>query len=662
MAKDSKRKLNPHHPVLRGTRPSVASLIDDDDETTSHEEDMEVDVSWEFDLMQIVRARSTDDVPASKQLLASYSSSIAQSSFNDEDSMEREKKEEKMARSSSLLSGQKRGVNHKKRAGWGEKSNKDHLSEDISVATATTTVMDESSQLPTFRRIYSNQYPPEKIKEQLACPSQYTDEGQLQIPHTPGDPQQSSAEFDIMKVVESRARAARLEMQQEEGEEEEKEEEESQELTLTKNGVPIVPLKGQQRPGAYAAAPGEGFRRMSDNFQLSANDLFLDEDGDEMDQTGKSLRDEMDETYRSYKSRNRSNKMDGAKTAPKKPLLPSVGIPLVQRRPSDTSMVSSVDLEGNNNQSSRELAIARPVYETSDEFHTEELPEAVEYSRTRRKNRTTGMSMVFSSGLCALILGIVLLVVYLTSSSKSSSTIVRIANETTMAPTSAPVENKLLMLLPNETIQELRYDDSPQTKAVQWMKEDPNLEDYSEGRLVQRFALATLYYSTGGDDWYNVTNWLSTDIHECFWFAGSNPYMWGYGGEEDPLYEVSSAMRPCRNMSNVFDEEGGQYEHVWLGQNNLEGSIPQELYLLTSLRSISILGNKLGGTLSTSIGQLRALEGKRDAPFCHLVSREICLTHYCPFASSHSFDVQLSPLGPTFSQDLFQLRLGYVRI
>ena len=634
-AKDGKRKAGLHHPVLRGTRPSVASLMDDDDDTdTNSYEEVGLDTSWKFDMMQIVRARSTDDVPARNQLLSSYSSAIDQSSFVDEDSMERDKKEEKMARSSSLLPFQRRGGNRKKRAGRGEKSKKGRNLEDISVATATTVVMDESGQLPSFRRIYSNQYPPKKLQQQLAHPSQQTDEEQLQIPNTPCDPQQSSAEFAIMKEVESRARAARLEMQQEEGEEEEKEEEEYQERTLTKNGVPIVPLKGQQRPGAYAAAPGEGFRRVSDNFQLSDNDLFLDEDGDEMDQTGKSLRDEMDETYRSYKSRNSSNKRESAKQAPSNPLMPSVGIPLVEKRPSDTSIVigpSDVDIiddvEDNKSRSSKELAVALPVYETSDEFHTDELPEAVEYSRTRRKKITPEMSMAFSCGLCVLILGIVLLVVYLASSSKSANTTGRIANETTMAPTFAPVENKLLMLLSNETIQKLRYDDSPQTRAVQWMKEDPNLEDYSEGRLVQRFALATLYFSTGGDTWYNMTHWLSTDIHECFWFAGSNPHMWGYGGEEDPLYEVSSAMRPCRNMSNVYDDEGGKYEHIWLSQNNLEGSIPRELYLLTSLRSISILGNKLEGTLSTSIGQLRALEGKRIAPFYHYLVSQRNLPH-----------------------------------
>lgn len=42
---------------------------------------------------------------------------------------------------------------------------------------------------------------------------------------------------------------------------------------------------------------------------------------------------------------------------------------------------------------------------------------------------------------------------------------------------------------------------SPRSRAYQWLVQDPLLEDRSISRQLQRFALATLYYSTHGDGW-----------------------------------------------------------------------------------------------------------------------------------------------------------------
>ena len=75
-------------------------------------------------------------------------------------------------------------------------------------------------------------------------------------------------------------------------------------------------------------------------------------------------------------------------------------------------------------------------------------------------------------------------------------------------------------LLPKETLKELERPTTAQAQAYQWLLEDPFAETYTDARLLQRFALATLYFATNGDDWYNATNWVSYELHECEWWSG----------------------------------------------------------------------------------------------------------------------------------------------
>lgn len=104
-------------------------------------------------------------------------------------------------------------------------------------------------------------------------------------------------------------------------------------------------------------------------------------------------------------------------------------------------------------------------------------------------------------------------------------------------PSAAPTSDTFSMLLDflkgltvsTEDLFDSR--NSPQYQAALWLADDDeyvqanglNLED---PRLLQRYALASLYYSTGGDNWKlcgadspscGDTTWL-TDPNECDWF------------------------------------------------------------------------------------------------------------------------------------------------
>jgi hypothetical protein len=51
--------------------------------------------------------------------------------------------------------------------------------------------------------------------------------------------------------------------------------------------------------------------------------------------------------------------------------------------------------------------------------------------------------------------------------------------------------------------------------------DDPAVTIYSDDRILQRLALATLYFSTGGDSWNDSSFWLDCEVHECQWFVHS---------------------------------------------------------------------------------------------------------------------------------------------
>jgi hypothetical protein len=197
-----------------------------------------------------------------------------------------------------------------------------------------------------------------------------------------------------------------------------------------------------------------------------------------------------------------------------------------------------------------------------------------------------------ASGILSVV-GVTLLLFFLLRGRMSESVVLGTANNPDAPLVTTSLEDQIQSLLPDYTLAATRDAESPQYLAFQWTLNDTAAsgDSYSDWQIVQRFALATLYYATGGDDWLNNTNWLNHSVHECLWFS-----MEKYGL---PTYHYK-ANNPCND---------GVFQHLWLWSNNLEGEVPPELLLLTSLQSISLHSNQfLGGTLPTLIAQLASLE------------------------------------------------------
>ena len=139
--------------------------------------------------------------------------------------------------------------------------------------------------------------------------------------------------------------------------------------------------------------------------------------------------------------------------------------------------------------------------------------------------------------------------------------------------------------------------ETPQGKALAWLIQDVDsqvsLNDTD--RWTARYALAVLYYSTGGDSpgWFDNANFLSSD-HECDWHTLAN----SMGVECDSNYRTVSLNLP---------------------DNSLRGFVPPEIGLLTVLSLLNLRGsvydggtvnvrtNSISGTLPTEIGQLSRL-------------------------------------------------------
>ena len=148
------------------------------------------------------------------------------------------------------------------------------------------------------------------------------------------------------------------------------------------------------------------------------------------------------------------------------------------------------------------------------------------------------------------------------------------------APTSV-LEGPVLKLFPDHTIDDLEDPQSAQSMALQWLLSDPFLPQYIhvEWRVRQRFALATLYHATGGNNWTSRCNWLSYEVHECLWFSGSA------FGTPDPILQLPTYKysNPCElppanithdnssnndnsNHNDLLDDNANIYvfKHLWL--------------------------------------------------------------------------------------------------
>eukprot|EP00592_Proboscia_alata_P015579 CAMPEP_0194394034 /NCGR_PEP_ID=MMETSP0174-20130528/123631_1 /TAXON_ID=216777 /ORGANISM="Proboscia alata, Strain PI-D3" /LENGTH=852 /DNA_ID=CAMNT_0039189789 /DNA_START=100 /DNA_END=2654 /DNA_ORIENTATION=+ len=138
----------------------------------------------------------------------------------------------------------------------------------------------------------------------------------------------------------------------------------------------------------------------------------------------------------------------------------------------------------------------------------------------------------------------------------------------------------------------LKNETSPQYLAMDWIvnHDEANMALKDEDKIVQRYILAVLYYSTQGKNWNNQCNFLS-EKDVCDWNEFTNSAI-------DDSIQFSGITR-CDEAKNV--------ENINLVNENLTGTIPSELGMLTKLTDLRLHSNNLFGTVPVILSNISSL-------------------------------------------------------
>ncbi|KAL3943047.1 MAG: hypothetical protein SGBAC_002866 [Bacillariaceae sp.] len=169
---------------------------------------------------------------------------------------------------------------------------------------------------------------------------------------------------------------------------------------------------------------------------------------------------------------------------------------------------------------------------------------------------------------------------------------------------------------------------SPQFRALQWLADDPFLAVYSDNRILQRWTVATFYFSTQGDSWKIDTNngigggdqaiarqkredqingsaWMIPTANECWWFSSHDkPICDGQG-------RLETLSLDGLELKGTFPTEIGfltMLKHISLPNNHIGGSMPSELGNLKHLKTMQVSFNNIIGAIPPSFGRLTMLE------------------------------------------------------
>jgi Leucine-rich repeat (LRR) protein len=178
-------------------------------------------------------------------------------------------------------------------------------------------------------------------------------------------------------------------------------------------------------------------------------------------------------------------------------------------------------------------------------------------------------------------------------------------------PTNPPTPRSgdvFVQSLPPYTKASLLNESSPQARALEWVRNNDTVpwrderNDTSQllSRELQRFALATLYFSTNGALWSASENWLNRTSSECEWKGCCC-------GPECKQFEFDPS--PGEFVGNESDST--VLTAIFMSENNLVGTLPREIWLLRNLQRLDLNGNTITASIPTQVSDLRALVALR---------------------------------------------------
>jgi hypothetical protein len=129
---------------------------------------------------------------------------------------------------------------------------------------------------------------------------------------------------------------------------------------------------------------------------------------------------------------------------------------------------------------------------------------------------------------------------------------------------------------------------SPQAQSMEWLayQDTLYLDLANSSRLLQRYALVTLYFANGGSLWSKLrdpsTGWVpnGVGVHECEWvLVDCDPE------EQDEVISLRLSAGGIILTGELATEIGHlpALNYLNLANNRLEGRIPVEIYQLVNL-------------------------------------------------------------------------------
>jgi len=119
-----------------------------------------------------------------------------------------------------------------------------------------------------------------------------------------------------------------------------------------------------------------------------------------------------------------------------------------------------------------------------------------------------------------------------------------------------------------------------QTKARDWLRTGEDVLEFNGERIRQRFAMTVFFCEQDGGEWLENDMWLS-DLHECDWYN-------------------MIGLDPCNRVE--------QMEMIRISGNGLQGTLPSELSILSTIYEFTASDNLITGTFPGDYSGLTELD------------------------------------------------------
>lgn len=172
---------------------------------------------------------------------------------------------------------------------------------------------------------------------------------------------------------------------------------------------------------------------------------------------------------------------------------------------------------------------------------------------------------------------------------------------------------------------------SPQYRAATWVANNVSTDGNigSDDRVIRRFALATFYFATNGDEWFICGRESTSCDVSREWLTGANECDW---------YAIKCNQDDSHITEIFFDGNGGK-------PRNIRGTLPYELSFLSKLAVFILPRGPISGTFPdwsklSTLQQLLLNENQFEGSFPTYLLRQNPLIRTISF-NSNNFQGQL---------------------